>query len=556
MIWFLVLFPLFLCGNEQESRLQALLKLGDFSLAEQEAALALSKYPTSPEIFLQAIKIFAASGAEEEMIAAFRKYQTLSENPWPREALEEMAWGIIEKGSKAHAPELRAIALITASMGNDAKGVDILLKNSGDPHRLIRAVVVEFASHFRDEALQEMIAERLKLEKDVEVRIALLQAVGSMKIRHLEQTLLQVLENERSLAEEKTVAIASLVALKETPDSHEIQKLIQSKKAALRLLAARLIEIQENAHFLIPLLKDAHAEVRKAALETLGALRPKECINFPLHDSSPEVAMTAAWVLMLYDQSAGQALLERWLQSSHPDERLYAACVLKGAGKYGFPLTLKVFKETHDPFVKLNLAMALVQEDHERELGIEAIFHAVMNHNERWMECECGRFTGIGPCNQKHRADIPHYPEALNQMTRLEMLNLLAIHKHPKAQEATLQFLNGRPWGITGAASALLLTEGDEEALKLIRELLKCSSEKVQLQAALILALWGNDSLAMETLERLYFRVPFSKKEQILEALGKIGDSKTIPFLVERLEEPQGSLRMLAAAALLQTLYH
>ena len=252
-------------------------------------------HPTD-DIYLQAIKIFAASGAEEEMLLTFRKYQMLNKNLWPREILEEMAWGIIEKGAKGAAPETRAMALITASMGNDARGVEILLKNSGDSHRLIRVLVVEFAAHFRDEALQEMVAQRLRIEKDILVRIALLQAVGSMKIEHLENELLQVLENDRSLAEEKSAAIASLVDLKD-PNRSEIQKLIQSPRAALRMLGARLIEVSEEADLLTPLLKDSHAEVRKAALETLGTLRPKEFMNCLVNDSIPEVAITAAWAL-------------------------------------------------------------------------------------------------------------------------------------------------------------------------------------------------------------------------------------------------------------------
>ena len=544
-------------ANEQDSlfRLQALYQLGDLSLAMQEASFALNKEPNSESIAFQALKIFAGAGEEGKMMATFRQLQNLCHNSWPREALEEMAWGIIEKGSKSCAPETRGMALVAAALGNDARGVNMLLKNSGDSHRLIRALVVEFAAHFRDEALQEMIQERLTLEKDLEVRILLLKAVGKMKIKELERALYQILENERSLAEEKIVAIASLVELKETVEKKEIQRLIQSPKAALRMLAAKLIEIDEEVDLLLPLLNDTHAEVRRTALETLGALRPKTNMSLS-HDSIPEVAITSAWLLTFYDQKVGQEALEKWLKSPYQEERLYAASALKGAGKYGFPLTIKAFKETQDEFVKLTLAMSLIQEDQERLLGLEAIFDAIMNHRERWMECEFGRFSGIGPCTQNHRADIPHYPEALNQMARLKMINLLAIHKHPKAKEATLQFLKGRPWGITGVASALLLTEGDEEALKLIRELLNDPSDKIQLQAALVLALWGNDPDATETLEKLYFKVPYAKKEHIIEALGRIGDSKTIPFLVDRLEEPQGSLRLLAAASLLLTLYH
>lgn len=565
-----LLFPLFLFSGEADrvSRLHALSVLGDHQLAVQEALAASREYPTSKNIVLSAIKIYADAGDEDQMMRSFRAYQRMDEdNPYPRDTLEEMSWGIIEKGAKGHAPMIRAIALITAAKGNDSRGVRLLLENSGDTHRLIRELVVEFSSHFRDEPLQNMIKDRLKVERDPSVRLALLRAVGLMRIGDLEPYLLSVLDNDRALAEEKFACIASIMDLKEEVNLDEVQKLIASNRAAHRALAAVLIRLhdkKEDAALLLPLLKDSHSEVRKAALETLGALRVHEVNGIPLplvldpllNDSIPEVAITASWVLMPYNPHAGQEAMKKWLESTHADERLYAACALKGAGKYGYPLNLSTFQETKDPYVRLNLACALIQEQVDPKLGTQAIYEAVTLHKERWMECEFGRFSGIGPCLENHRPDIPHYPEAVNQMTRLEMLNLLAVQKHPKALEAVTNFLKDRQWGITGAASALLLTEGDEEALILIRELLGDDSEKVQLQAALILALWGNDPNALSTLQRLYFKASHTKKEQIVEALGRIGDFSALPFLVDRLEESHLSLRMIAASAILQVLYH
>lgn len=565
-----LLFPLFIFSGEAErvSRLHALSVLGDHQLAVLEALSSTREYPQSKSIALSAIKIYADAGDEDQMMRAFRAYQNMEkDDPYPRDTLEEMSWGIIEKGAKGNAPMIRAIALIAAAKGNDSRGVRLLLENSNDSHRLIRELVVEFSSHFRDEPLKTMIRDRLKVEKDPSVRLALLRAIGLMKIEDLEPYLLTILGNDRASAEEKFVSIASIMDLKEEVNLDEVQKLITSNRAAHRALAAVLIRLhdkKEDAALLLPLLKDSHSEVRKSALETLGALNVQEIdgTQLPiileplLNDSIPEVAITASWVLMPYNPTFGQASMSKWLKSDHADERLYAACALKGAGKYGYPLNLNAFKETKDPYVRLNLACALIQEQVDPKLGSQAIYEAVTLHKDRWMECDFGRFSGIGPCLENHRPDIPHYPEAVNQMTRLEMLNLLAIQKHPKALDAVSNFLKERMWGITGAASALLLTEGDEEALVLIRELLKDDSEKVQLQAALILALWGNDPHALSTLQRLYFKASHTKKEQIVEALGRIGDFSALPFLVDRLEESHLSLRMTAAAAILQTLYH
>lgn len=568
--WFILAlsFPLFLNAHSTINQLQALMVLGDDQLAMQEAHQALLENPGSKEICEAAVKIYAHAGAEEQMMAYFRYYQKLAcEDLWPRDLLEDMAWGVIRKGSKGTAPLTRAIALIAAAIGNDARGVEILLENSRDSHRLVRAMVIQFSSHFRDESLQEMIKERMKLEKDREVRVALLQAIGPMQIAELEPELLTVLENDKARAEEKAAALASLVLLKENSNLSEIKKFLSSNRAALRLLAAELIgadEITEMAPSIAALLNDTHAEVRRAALETLGALRLKEVdgksvpkLIMPLiQDSIPEVAIAASWLLMLYEPLQGQEWMKKWLKSPHQDERIFAACALKAAGQYGRPLNQIIFEETEDPFVKLNLGIALITEQIDPKRGSDALYQLFMEQKGRWMPYEQGRFSGIAPCTVSHKPDVPNFPEVVNQITRLEVLNILAVQGHPQAKEAVLVFLKEKSWGVSGAASSLLLTEGDEESLVIIRQLLKDESEKVQLQAGLILALWGNDPEAIETLQRLYSHVPQDKKAQVLEALGRIGDFSTIPFLVARLEESQQTLRMIAAAAILQTLYH
>lgn len=139
---------------------------------------------------------------------------------------------------------------------------------------------------------------------------------------------------------------------------------------------------------------------------------------------------------------------------------------------------------------------------------------------------------------------------------RLELINALAIEEDPQALEAVKALLKERSWGVTGVASSLLLTEGDPEAADLIKELLKDPSDKVKLQAALVLGIWGRSPDALSTLEQLYPRSSREQKEHILEALGSIGDSRSLPFLVERMNEHQQVLRMIAASSVLRTLYH
>lgn len=550
------------------SRLQAYLCLPDHQLAVIEAKHAILHYPASKKMMEAALKIYAKSGEEDKAIQLLNEYrQKFPGDEIPRECLEEVCWGVIEKGAKSSSPLVRAIALIAAAVGDDTRGVVLLAHHVSDPHRAVRGLAVEFSSHFRDATLQDAILERLKKEQDSEVRLALFSAVGAMKIREAEKNLLAVLENDRASHEEKAVAITSLALLKETVSEKDITQLISNSRASMRALAAKLVEshaMKESCHLLLPLLADTHSGVRESVLLTLGSLRVEtvenrsicDIIQPLLNDTSPSVSIASAWVLTLNQSPLGHITLSQWLESQNQQERIMAAAAIAGAGKYGFPLTVRAFKRAQDPYVRLNLALALVHHGVHEASGLQEIFKAVMSHPEKWMTKEFGRFETIVPCDVSHRADIPNYPEALNQTTRLELLNLLAIKEHPGALEAAAHFLKERPWGVTGAAAALLLTEGDSEALVLIRELLNDPSEKVQLQAALLLAAWGNDKDALIILEKLYPRALRHQKEHIVEAVGRIGDKSSLPFLLKCLEDPHQTLRMIAASSILKTLYH
>jgi HEAT repeat protein len=169
---------------------------------------------------------------------------------------------------------------------------------------------------------------------------------------------------------------------------------------------------------------------------------------------------------------------------------------------------------------------------------------------------EEGLFKVLAPSTVKHDEIIPNYPESVNQLARLEILNVLAVMKYPHAQSAIRTFLKEKAWGITGMASVVLLTEGDEAAIELVRELLNDPDQKIRVQAALVLSLWGEGEEAISILKEAYPTADRDMKERILESFGRIGAKSSLPFLTEKLQEPYQSLRIIAAAALLQCLYH
>ncbi|HSW72399.1 MAG TPA: HEAT repeat domain-containing protein, partial [Chlamydiales bacterium] len=131
----------------------------------------------------------------------------------------------------------------------------------------------------------------------------------------------------------------------------------------------------------------------------------------------------------------------------------------------------------------------------------------------------------------------------------------LAIMQDPRAQPALKEFLLQKNWGITGYAALVLLKEGDEDALAIIRNLLKDSHPQVRFQAAIALAMYGKDESALLTLEDAYAKADHQQKITILEAMGKIGKVESCLFLAKALDEPFEILRTVAASSIIQCLY-
>ena len=161
-------------------------------------------------------------------------------------------------------------------------------------------------------------------------------------------------------------------------------------------------------------------------------------------------------------------------------------------------------------------------------------------------------FKILAPSQVRYIDQIPNYPEAIDQMTRLNLCSLLAIFEDARALNALKTFLQKRNWGISGVAAATLLQEGDEQAMEVVRQLLGDSDPNVQLQACLVLAMLGKDGSVLADLQGAYPGSDHERKLQILEAIGKMGSPASYSFLLGVFQEPFPVLRVAAAAALIQ----
>lgn len=550
-------------------RVQAHLKIKDYHSACDEAQAAFQQNPQSPFLFEALIQALAKSGEER----ALWQLWELHSGSFPgiavkREFLEGIAWCTIEKGAVSPSPLIRIAALLAALSGQDVKGMQILHANMSDSNSLIRAASVKLASNLKDAKLGDEALRLLREDKCWHVRMEAVQAIGKMQVHEGRQDLLDLISSDRSAAEEKAAAIEALVNMVEDAERKDVECFARSPRVGLRLLACEVIDVLDLARdidLLFDLADDPHPQVRSAALKSLGSLAPlvernksdfRNAAAKHLNDRNTGVAITAAWLLIQYDPVAGRKGFLKLLHEEKREDRLLAAAALASSGIHGLPLLLEVFPDSSDPFMKMNLALGLIGHRTRTQEACDALYNGLNTIDERWMWSQGGHFKALLPGKIKHSELIPNLPETVNQLARLEVLNVLAIMKYDQAQQAIRAFLKEKTWGISGMASGLLLTEGDEASVELVKGLLFDRDLKVRVQAGLMLALWGEGSESVAILQDAYKEADRELKEKILEGLGKIGDPSSVPFLVDKIKEPFQTLRIQAAAALLQCVNH
>ncbi len=539
-------------------RIHSHLALGDPASATQESRTYLEHHLDLPAAYESHIRTLAAAGEEEEMLAVWERFhQGFPEKALEQEVVETMSWGVLRNGESACGITTQLMALLGAALTQDAYAIRALKQGMRHSNSLLRTVSVELAAHYGDIDLKEEVARLFREEKVLEVRKVVLAAIGKLKMVEMIPELMRVVSNKRSGPDEKRGAVKAIAHLRERVGREELKELAKSPRAFLRLLACESIAhlgLDEEGDLLIPMIDDSHPEVRRGALQAMGILR------LPLHPrveraayaKDPTVGVSGAWVLLLSDKSKGEAALSYWLHHDKRSTRSLAAAAITASGAYGTDIAQKEIDLCDDPYVRVNLALALIGQRVDVEKSAKILDDFLRDHQDKLMWQE-GFFSPLQKSTLSHNPTIPNFPEVNNQTVRLEILNLLAIVEYPGAQEALKLFLKERRWGVTGVAAETLLGEGDETGIDLVRELLDDPDCEIRTEAALVLAIWGHDNSVLPVLIGLYPEADRALKIKLLEAIGRIGDREAVPFLIERLKEPSQTLRIIAAAVLIQT---
>jgi HEAT repeat protein len=554
--------------DEGIRRVRAHLLIEDPVAALNEARLLDELYPDSKEAGSILVEALSNSGMRE---AALEKWRTLTLGDpnllAGRQLLEEIGWGILKKELSSTQYSVRLAALIGSYLTHDVRAIPVLIKMMRDSNAVIRCVAVQMASSFGDAPLKDEIERMMTQEKVWIVRMEVIRAAGRLRMQKMIPKLQAFLQSDKTMVEERHAAIEALIHMSEKIKPEEISRLALSNRAGLRHLACAIathFEVGEVKDQILALLSDTHPDVRVAALNSLGLFyrnhmatsEISERLEPLIQETHPQVSITAAWVAMLVDSSLAAPKFEEWLLHPISENRRFAAAALAATGRQGVNLAVDVLKNNNDPYVRANVALGLIGQRQEVAAAADCIYEFLSTEKRMWMWDNRMNplFQTLSPSQVRHIDQIPNYPEAIDQMTRLSLVSTLAMVEDPRAIDALKHFLQLKKWNITGVAAATLLQEGDETSLEIVRQLLDDSNPQVRLQACLVIALYGKDPTVLKELQGAYVGADFEMKLHILEALGSVGNEESFSFLMNVLEEPFPLLRVAAAAALIQSI--
>jgi HEAT repeat protein len=552
--------------DEGIRRVQAHLLIEDNDSALLEAQELYESFPGSQAVGSAYIEALAANGFET---AALKVWNQLSLNDpgliADSHLLEELSWGVLRKGTESNQYAIRLSALIGVYLTRDVRAVKILLRMMRDSNAVIRSVAVQMAAGFADAPLKDEIVRLIAEEKIWFVRLELIKAAGALRMKELSGKLKEILSTEKNTFEERRLAIEALVRIYDSISADEVQKLAKNSRAGMRQLACQMaahFRVWEARDAVLQLASDPHPDVRIAALNTIGLVyldkgaddQINGIVARSLDDSHPAVSITAAWVAALIDPAQGQQAFLRWIESDLAENRRLAAGALAATGGRCLSLARRVLETSQDPYVKVNVSLGLIGQRFSLKECCDTIYDFLMKEKRMWMWDNRINplFQVLAPSSVRHIDQIPNYPEAVDQMTRLNLVSLMALVEDARAQDALKSFLQKKSWGITGVAAAMLLKEGDLGSMDVVQNLLEDSDPNVRLQACLVLAMLAHDEKMVFDLQKAYVQSDHERKLHILEALSHIGSEDSLPFLVGVLEEPFQVLRVAAAACMIQ----
>jgi hypothetical protein len=193
------------------------------------------------------------------------------------------------------------------------------------------------------------------------------------------------------------MSIQALLQIYDRIVERDLDLLLTHKRAGLRRLGVAFIDhfgAKENLSKAIKLLQDPSPEVRMSVIALLSTtpldLPFKKELEKELpklvEDLHPGVATLSGFLALSIDQEMGKTVLRKFVLGKERRDACFAASVAGAGGKSMKSFLQGLMQEVQDPFVKANLALALIRNS-PKEAQIEVDFLAQFIAEERASLC-------------------------------------------------------------------------------------------------------------------------------------------------------------------------
>jgi len=547
-------------------RIECWLMLDQFERAWEDVTLWVDKEPESAAAKSYRV-IIAAKRADYAHLSNFwREFEQLQPEPseWEH-TLEEMAWAVLYTASRSDSVQQRVMSLIGQAMTHDVRALPTLRKALYDPAPFVRSLAAKalpFCCDLEASKELEQVAEREPLP---DIKAELLQALGRCGAPSSHSLLLRYIHGKE--AQLQVAALSGLANQRGSIDSSLVMLCLKHPRVAMRSLGCQIasyLPLGVAWQQLCSMTSDPHLKARRMAWMSMQSLRLppasfkllRPCWDSAVKSLDASTLIQACVVGMRAWPDESLQILRDYCSSGDQWIRLQAITALSRSGPIALSALKEIARSHSDRYMRINALLALLAFRCDiAQVGTQ-LQQELDSLDQRVMSIDGGCLLAIAPSEVRHHPGISNYPEAVDLMTRLRMMHVLRCAGIDPDYHTLIRWLGDARWGLSAAAAQFMLSEGNSDAVAVVQGLLSHPDEHIRLEAALVVASVGRDEAALPVLKQMLSTADPQQKERIIEAAASLGAQELLPDLMAFLVDQSPMMRVSAASAILQILYH
>ncbi len=546
------------------------LLIRNYTEAAKLSSEAIEELPDSAALRHLYIESLAHLGSEKKLLRAWQDYaRDFPENKYEDSLLELVAKGVLKKAEVSEPYSSKYYRYAVANSFTDASSVESLKEAMQDSNFAVRDMALNAALSHGDEVLCNEIRELLERENVPAIKLKAMEVLMRIKGEEAYPLADMMIKDPKISSQERLRLVLMRLDRQKSIPREELEKLANSLNMIERLVAGYAFGYFQRAQdidILKQLIQDPISDVRLQAITSLGLLRAteidgqsvQELMQPIMEGENGELALLASWVSMLAGDAQAKQKFRDFLFHTNAKLRLEATSLICYSLPHTIDLAKEFFQTHNDPYVRLNLAVQLLVQRQQIQEASDLVFTFLSKPEScRFKTCMPYPMEMIWPMSlideqEKMMSNVPSMVQS--EIVHFCLLNLLAILEDPRASPLISRFLETHHSSIALASMPQFLRAGSGPMLDLICSFFDHPDLSKRIQAAALVALLKKEEKALKILYDAYPQVDRPLKEMIITIVGQIGAKDSIPFLTEALYEPSQSLRIIAAASLMQCL--